>query len=181
MNKYISIYLYGAITIFAGVFLLFSENSTFHSLKMTLGISLTIGAVFSFLSALLSRRKQVEFAYHEMHALAMIVYGLSVLMFCNTLETLTSLTAFLFFFYAFSEIVFCVRLFDLKSKIVYKIAIIRLLLGVAIGVGTALVMNDSKFNLEYFGILFTLVGVNILLYAPVLKGNQLDGISKEIP
>ncbi|MFT6826982.1 MAG: uncharacterized membrane protein HdeD (DUF308 family) [Roseivirga sp.] len=177
MKKYLSIYLYGAIIIFAGVFLLFSEYTSFDTLKLTIGISLTIAAIFSSISALSSRKSHVEFAYHEMHALAMLVYGVSVLLFCKTLETLTSLTAFLFIFYSFSEFIFCLRLFDLGKKVVLKIIIVRLVLGLAIGVGTIVAMNVSEFTLEGFGILFIMVGLNIMLYAPIMKNNKLNNIS----
>jgi uncharacterized membrane protein HdeD (DUF308 family) len=178
MKKYVSIYLYGAIAIFTGAFLLFSDSSSFNTLKLTVGISLTIGAIFSFFSAFSSRRNQIEFAYHEMHALAMMVYGVSVLFFCNTVEALISITSFLFIFYAASEVIFCIRLFDLKSKINFKIVIVRLLLGLAIGVGSVMAIHYSNFTLQGFGLLFIIVGVNIMLYTPVLKRNQLKDISE---
>ena len=169
MKKQLPIYLYGAISILVGIFLLFSADRSFNNIKLTLGISLTIGALFSFISAWSSRKSNVEFAYHEMHALAMIVYGAYILFFCKSLEMLTSLTAFLFFFYAFSEIIFCNRVFELASRVINKIVIVRLLLALAIGVGTMLAMNASEITLEGFGILFVLVGINIILYAPVMK------------
>ncbi len=176
MNKYLPIYLYGAIVILEGTFLLFSEYSTFNIIKLSLGISLTIGAALAFMAAFSRQRKHVQFAYHEMHALAMLVYGISILVFCNTFEKLISFTAFLFIFYTFSEIIFCNWLFNLGQKVVYKIIIVRLLLGLAIGVGTVAAMNFSTFTLESFGILFIMVGINIMFYVPVMKGREFSEI-----
>ena len=175
MKNYLPINLYGAIIIFAGAFFLFSDYTTFHALKLTLGIGLTLGAIFSFISALSNRENKAAFPYHEIHALAMFVYGLSVLFFSKSLENLTYVTAFLFIFYSFSEIIFCLRIFDLKSKVLFKIVIVRSLLALTAGIGTIVAMNFSEYTLEAFGILFIIVGVNIVLYVPIIKGKEFNG------
>jgi uncharacterized membrane protein HdeD (DUF308 family) len=174
MKKHLSLYLYGIIIIFVGIFLLFSQytQSTFTTIKSIVGIALTVGAVLAFITALSRQRKHVQFAYHEMHALAMFAYGVSVLLFCNTFETLTYLTTFLFIFYAFSELIFCNWLFNLRQKVIYKIVLTRLLLGLVIGVGTIVNMNFPEFTLRGFGALFIAVGINVLLYAPVMKSTE---------
>lgn len=176
MKKNLRISFYGAIIIFAGIFLLLSENVAFKTVNLTLGISLTFGGIIAFIAALSRQREQVQFAYHEMHALGMLVYGISILVFSNTLERLISFTSFLFIFYSFSEIIFCSWLFNLGQKGSYQIIIIRCILGLAIGFGTVLAMNFTKFTLEGFGILFILVGINIILYVPVMK-EKSNGIS----
>jgi len=106
--------LYGALLVFLGFFLIFSEQLPFHIIRITLGLSSIVGAVFAFISALTRSRQQVAFSYHEMHALAMLVYGISILLFCNTFEKLIPFTAFLFLFYAVSELIFSIWLFNLK-------------------------------------------------------------------
>ncbi|OYU84887.1 MAG: hypothetical protein CFE24_04465 [Flavobacterium sp. BFFFF2] len=169
MKKQLPIYLYGSIIILVGVFLLISEHNPFQKIKLIVGISLIVGAVFAFISAFARQRQQVQFAYHEMHALAMLVYGIALFLFCHSMESLTSITAFLFFFYAFSEILFCNWLFNLAQKVVFRIVLVRVVLGLAIGVGTVFAMNDSAFPLQIFGILFIMVGINILFYVPVMK------------
>jgi uncharacterized membrane protein HdeD (DUF308 family) len=174
MKKHLPIVLYGATAIFAGVLLLLSAYSSFNVLRLTLGISLIFGAVSSFVGAHSSHRGQVAFAYHEMHALAAIVYGVSILVFGSSIERLILITAFLFIFYAFSEIIFCLRLFDLASKVVHKIVAVRFILGFAIGLGTVIAMHFSKFTLEGFGALFVILGVNIMLYVPVMKVGKND-------
>lgn len=178
MTKNFSVSLYGSIVLFVGVFLLLSGKTSFETVRFTLGIALCLGAGLSFLSALSLKRKQVEFAYHELHAMAMLVYGLSVLLFANKMETLISFTSFLLFFYAFSEITFCTWLFNLGRKMIHKILIIRLALGLMVGSGVVFIMSyheaHEENTLEGFGFLFLLIGTNILLYVPIMVEKGLN-------
>jgi hypothetical protein len=132
---------------------------------------LIVGAIFAFITAFSRQRQQVQFAYHEMHALAMLAYGISLILLCNSSEKLIAFTSFLFIFYAFSEIIFCNWLFNLAQKVVFKILAIRALLGLLIGIGTVVAMNYTEFTIQIFGAMFILVGINIILYVPVMKAN----------
>jgi uncharacterized membrane protein HdeD (DUF308 family) len=173
LKKNLYVYLYGAFIILGGFFLLFSKNYTFETIKITLGTILIAGAALAFLTALSRQRKQVEFSYHEVHALAMLVYGASIMLFSHSPETLIYFTSFLLFFYAFSEIIFCTWLFNLGKKVTYKIVFVRLILGLLVGIGVIVIMYYPNFqkeiDLEGFGVLFILIGINILLYEPVIK------------
>ena len=91
----------------SGVVLFFTENSNFEQTKTIIGFGLIIGALLAIISAISSHNKQVQFTYHEMHALTMLVYGVTILVFVKSLENLISLSIFLFVFYTFSEIIFC--------------------------------------------------------------------------
>ncbi|MBK8683870.1 MAG: hypothetical protein IPN26_02180 [Bacteroidetes bacterium] len=93
---------------------------------------ITIGIASVFVTALSRQRKQVQFAYHEMHALAMLVYGISILVFCNTSEKFIFISSFLFIFYAFSEIIFCNWLFNLAQKVKYPIVILLYFFGLGL-------------------------------------------------
>ncbi len=177
MTKNLSIYLYGIIIIICGFFLLNSSLYPFDFMTYILGSFLIIGAILAFISALERQRKQVQFAYHEMHALAMLVYGISILLFCNSKENLILFTAFLFLFYAISEIIFCNWLLNLGQKVIYRILFFRLALGLVIGIGTVVAMNYSLYTLNIFGVFFIMVGINIVLYVPVLKFNFSEPIS----
>jgi hypothetical protein len=161
-----------------GALLVLSKDSTLQALKFPLGIGLIIGAILAFFTAFSRKRRQVQFAYHELHALAMLVYGFLVLFFCNSLEILINLTAFLLIFYTFSEIIFCNWLFNLGKNISYKILMIRLSLALLTGVGTILSLNYLSINLERtitgFGILFILIGVNIMLYIPIIESTEIN-------
>ena len=180
-KKYTPIYLYGAIIILEGISLLFSKNSDFRTIQLSLGITLTSGAILAFMAALSRQRKQVQFAYHELHALAMMAYGLSILLFCDTREKLISFTTFLFIFYAFSEIIFCNWLFNLAQSTVLKIVLVRVVIGLAVGIGTVFAITYLDFTLEIFGALFIMIGINIMLYVPIMKGSQFNQPTKELP
>lgn len=178
MKNNLPLYLYGSLIIVVGIFLVLLPytQSAFLSVKLVTGVVLIIGAFLAFLTALKRKREQVQFAYHEIHALAMAAYGVAILLFCNSLEQLILLSGLLFFYYAFSEIIFCIWLFDLGKKVFYKILFVRLILGLAIGVGTVGIMyfntTSSSVKLAGFGFLFMIVGVNILLYVPILKNEN---------
>lgn len=180
MKNIFPLYLYSALIIVVGIFLVVLPytQSVFFSLKLVIGVVVIIGAFLAFLTALKRQGKHVEFAYHEIHAVAMLAYGLAVLLFCENLEQLIYLSDFLFFYYAFSEIIFCSWLFDLGQKVSYKILFVRLILGIVIGAGTVSIMHytvaSSSVKLVGFGVLFMIVGANILLYVPVLKKVKLQ-------
>lgn len=174
MNKHIPIYIYGGIILLEGIFLMLSQQSSFKLIHMTLGITMSCVAVFAFVAAFIRQRKQVQFAYHELHASALLIYGLCILYLCNTLESLISYTNFLFIFYAFSEIIFCYWLFNLAQKVVTKIVAVRVLLGLIIGIGAVLSMMYPAYSLEIFGVQFILVGINVILYVPELKKDELN-------
>ena len=177
MNKNIFVYLYGVIVILAGVFLLFSKHFDFNTNKYTLGIALVFGAIIALFTAFSRQRKQVQFAYHEMHALAMFVYGMLVLFFAKTLEELIYLTTFLLMFYSFSEIILSYWLFNLRDTVKLKVLVIRVLLGLVVGIATVVLMNFQAENkiivMQGYGILFGIIGFNILFYEPIMKKKAL--------
>jgi uncharacterized membrane protein HdeD (DUF308 family) len=168
-----------------GVFLLFSRFYTFHILQYSLGITLIVAALVGFLKALSRQRNQVEFTYHEIHALTIFVYGLSVLLFANTLEVLTNFSVFLFIFYTFSEIIFCNWLFNLHRGVMQKIVFFRVFLALLVGIGTIILMYydgvDKSRIMEGFGVIFIIIGVNILLYIPAMKPKELERFENNAP
>ena len=182
MKKNLPLYLYGAIIIAEGVFLILSEDSAFQAIKFPLGMGLIIGSIFAFLTAFTRKRSQVQFAYHEIHALTMLVYGLSVL-FCNTLEVLTKLTAFLLVFYGFSELIFCSWLFNLEKKIYYKILLVRVAIALLASIGAVISLSYSYLNIEWtisgFGALFILIGINVILYVPIIQENEGNDVNAD--
>lgn len=176
MKKSIPLILYGAIIILAGIFLVFSKNSSFDMLKYSLGISISVGGALAILTSFAFPKKLVWFAYHEIHALAMLVYGLSVMLFVNTYDKLVYSTAILFVFYAFSEIIFCNRLFNVEQNVHYKTVLVRLSLALVTGLGAvALIYYIEEAVMTVllgYGILFVLIGINILFYFPITKEDK---------
>ncbi len=180
MIKNLPLYSYGAIIISEGVWLILSRGSVLQTLKLPLGIGLIIGAILAFLTAFSRHKRQVQFAYHEMHALTMLVYGLSVIFFCKSLEMLTNMTASLLLYYSFSEIIFCHWLFNLGERVFYKILFIRLSLGLLTGIGVVISLYYQQVNIEWamagFGALFILIGINILFYIPIIQEKGVNEV-----
>lgn len=156
-----------------GLFLMYAYNSAFNTIRLVVGISLTTGALFAFLAAMSNSRKPVQFAYHELHFIAILTYGFSLILFCKNLEQFLSFTTFLLIFYSVSEITFCTWLFNLRDKIDLRILLVRLFLGLLIGIGTVVSMNFPGLVLLLDGIFFVLIGINIMLYVPIMKRNNI--------
>jgi hypothetical protein len=177
MKKNTPIYIYGVTIIMAGIFLILSMNYTFENLKLAVGISLIFGALLAFSKALTREKKQVEFTYHRIHALTILVYSTAILVFANTTENFIFLSIFLFFFYAFSEVIFCSWLLNLGRKTTYKIIVTRLLLAIVVGLGTVFLMIYPSITFETelsgFGMLFIIIGINILLYVPIMSTKKV--------
>lgn len=172
--------MYGLIIIISGIFLLYSNNSNFLIIRFILGISLIMSALLAILTTFNKQTKPVQFSYHTMHALSMMAYGLALNLFCNTNEKLISFTAILLIFYTFSEIIFVGWLFNLKQRVKIKIAVLRSVLGLIIGIGTIAAMNYEGYTLHAFGILFIMVGINVMLYVPIMKASQSIETEKEL-
>jgi uncharacterized membrane protein HdeD (DUF308 family) len=173
MKKYLTIYLYGAVIVLGGLFLLFSGRMSIMTMRLVLGIVLTLAAGIAFVAAFFRRKQQVQLAYHELHALALLIYGVLILFFANSFEHLISITSFLFFFYALSEIIFSNWIFNGGKKVNYRVVFVRVLLGLVIGFGTVTGMNFTEYTREIFGVLFVIIGINIVFYVPVLKERHL--------
>jgi hypothetical protein len=182
-NKNLTLYIYGFIIILVGIFFWFSENYPFVIVKSSVGISLLTGAFFALFTAIRRLRKQVEFAYHEMHAFAMFLYGIYVLFFCQDFKSLIGSSVFLFIFYTFSEIGFCIWIFNLGQKVMYRIVILRIALGLFAGIGSVRVLyleaKDSTVALQSLEVIFIILGINILLYVPVMKGREKPMITEK--
>lgn len=174
MKKNLPVFAYGVLIVFVGVYLFLSNEPSFETIKLVIGIASMSGAILAFIAAFSRERKAVQFAYHEMHALAMLVFGTSLIVFCDSYDKLVSFSAFLLIFYSFSEIIFCNWLFNLRNKFIYKIIALRLFLALATGIGTVIAINASSITLECFGILFILVGINVLFYVPVTDSRKIE-------
>jgi uncharacterized membrane protein HdeD (DUF308 family) len=172
MKKHLTIYFYSTIILGVGIFMLNAKNSTVAHAQIVLGLSLIIGSIFAFVTAFTQQKARAEFTYLQMHAFAMLSYGVSILLIGNNKGNLIELTAFLFFFYAFSEVIFSNWLFNLAQKKVRRIVLMRVFLGLIIGVGTIFALNFTQQTLPIFGFLFILIGINSLFYIPVMKTIQ---------
>jgi len=161
---------------------LLSNHYTFQTIKLFIGLSLILGSIIVFLKVLPFQWKKIEFSYHEFHTLSMLTYGICVLIFVNSYETLSYLTAFMFCFYTFSEIIFCNWIFNLGITIVYKIVLVRVFLALMVGLGTVVLLyyfsTKKTLTIQGFGALFIIIGMNSILYVPALKRKDFNGSLK---
>jgi len=175
-------YIYGTFIVIIGAFLFFAGYSSFIPLKNGLGYSMVAGAIIAFFEAMSRRRKQVEFSYHAMHALALLIYGLSILSLVETLEDIRKFSFFLFIFYTFSEIIFSNWLFNLSRGVVLKIVFIRVFLGLLVGVASIFLMFYKELSdtnvIEGYGVVFIIIGVNIILYEPVMNKKEINELEE---
>jgi uncharacterized membrane protein HdeD (DUF308 family) len=176
LERQISLYIYGLIIILMGIFFMFSEQFSIKEITIIIGILAVTGAFFAFLTALSNPKKRIELAYHEIHAFSMIIYGGYIIFFSSTLDSLIGSTVFLFIFYMFSEIAFCISIFNKGQKVLYKIMVIRLVLGLFAGIAAVRILNfESIYDVSVLiaiGIIFIVLGTNILIYVPILKKRE---------
>jgi uncharacterized membrane protein HdeD (DUF308 family) len=174
MNKLIPIYIYGIVIILQGIFILLFQQLDFQFIKWVIGVSSVLAALLALIAAFYRREKQVQLAYHELHSLMLLIYGIVLLYFCNSLDRLIFTTILLFLFYSVSEIVFCNWLFNLSSKLGFKVLFVRLIIGLFTGMGAVWALALSEQPMLILGALFMLVGVNIVMYVPIVKANYLN-------
>jgi hypothetical protein len=168
-REIVPVYLYGYSIIFAGLSLAFVDDSNFQWIKTIVGILTLFGSAVAFLAAVSRHKRHVEFVYHEIHALAMVTFGIAILFFCENTRQFTAMLSFLLFFYAFSEIIFCNLLYNLSQRVVSRIVGIRLTIALIVGIGTVVAISSSDLGYQIFAFLFVLIGVNVIFYIPVLK------------
>jgi hypothetical protein len=162
-------YVYGAVVALQGVFLLLADPLLYNSIRGVTGGALILAEILAVFTVYNKQRKEVQSSYHAMHALAMFVYGFTVLFFCDTIEKLAIVSEFLFIFYAFSEIIFCSWLFNMERKITFNILFLRIFIAFGVGAGTIFAMQFSALELKGFGMLFIAIGINIMLYVPIMR------------
>jgi hypothetical protein len=178
MIKYISLFVYACAVIALGLLMIFFQNIAFSNLKLTIGVGSIICSILAMITAKTRQPSQVQFAYHELHAFAMFAFGMVVLLLVASFEELNFYLSYLFIFYTFSEVLFCIWLFNLKQKVKYQIVYLRLFLSMMIGIATIVLMSLSakseSFIMLSYGSIFILLGINVLLYNPVMKSYMIN-------
>jgi len=171
MLKQFSLYINGSFIIAIGLLLLLLRGADLSAVKYTIVPCLFIAAIFAVMTALARNRKQVQFAYHETHGFTLVLYAIALLFFANSFEKFNLFTAFFFFFYAVSEIIFSIWLFNLVGKVNLGVVIVRMIIGLLAGIGAIVSLNyDNQTGTSFsFGIVFILIGVNVVLYQPAMK------------
>jgi hypothetical protein len=56
----------------------------------------------------------------------------------------------------------------------YKVLIVRLLIAAIVGLGSIITIFYPIWTFEIFGLLFILIGFNIMLYIPIMKTREIE-------
>jgi len=183
IRREISLLLYGSLIILSGLLLLFLQNASLEWVKYTVAGCMFPAALFALLTALSRNKQHTQFAYHEMHAIALLAFAVAVLFFCPSFSRFSYFTASLLLFYTFSEITFSIWLFNLKRGINPPVLITRLALGLLAGIGPVILLahtaSTNEVKLMTIGLLFIVIGINILLYRPVMKAFQIPDFQNQ--
>jgi hypothetical protein len=176
MNKKLFLYLQGSLLLLAGIMLVFLQNQPYDSVNSLLLICLIPSAFFGLIAAIKSFRLKIQFFYQEIHTLSLTVFAITLFLFARDFEWLNDITTFFIMFYTFSEITFCNWLFNLPDRIDSKILIVRISLALFCGIGAVVIYSYSAINqnlkLVGFGVIFIAIGINILLFKPVIKNES---------
>ena len=177
MNSRISLNLSSSLSILSGLILIMLRNQPHDQLKYMLIACLMLSAFFSLLTAFKNSKFPVRILYHETHAVSMIAYCGVLFFFCDSLTTLIGITTLYFLFYFFLEIIFNSIIFNLDKEINLTILGSRILIAIAVGIGSVVVYSSKNITefqqLVGLGLLMILVGVNGLFYKPITKPNEM--------
>jgi hypothetical protein len=177
MSRKVSLFLSGVFILIPGILLIVLYQSTFETIRYVLLAFLAPSAILSLITAIKRYREQIQFVYHEIHALALLIYVVALFGFCTKFEQLNKYSVFLFMFYAVSEIIFCSLLFNLKGKVILNTLILRIAFSFIIGIGTTIIVSTQEIlqttKLMGYGVVFILMGINSLLYRPIMSQERL--------
>jgi hypothetical protein len=177
MSRKISLFLSGMFILIPGILLIVLHPAPFETIRYVLIASLVPATILGILTAIKRYREHLQFVYQEVHTIGLLVYVLAIITFCYSFENLNKYSVFLFMYYAVSEIIFCSLLFNLKGKVILNSLIIRIPLSFIIGVGTTIIVSTQDIlqttKLIGFGVVFALMGINALLYQPIMLQERL--------
>jgi hypothetical protein len=177
MPRKLSLFLSGMFIIIPGLLLIVLHPAPFETIRFTLIAALVPATILGILTSIKRYREHVQFVYQEIHTIGLLIYVIAIAAFCYSFENLNKYSIFLFMFYAVSEIIFCSLLFNLKGKVIINSLIIRIALSFIIGIGATIIVSTQEIlqttKLIGFGVVFALMGINALLYQPIMLQERL--------
>lgn len=176
MDKKSALFYQGIFIIISGILLIVYQNAEYNFIKNLQIFSLIPCAVLGFITAIKRFDKQIQFAYQKIHTFTIIIYLLVLAVWGNSINEYNFITALLFIFYMFSEIIFSGLLFNLHGKVYLRTLVIRTLVAIFTGIGTVIIVSSTSFSqnekIMGFGIIFIAVGIAVLLYKPIMKNDN---------
>jgi hypothetical protein len=176
MTRFLSVYLYGGLLMITGfVILLFSSHLSLEVNRYIVSILVLISFVLASFASYLSLPHHVQSNYHALHALGLFVYGIAILYYTYNLNDFIYYTSFFLLFYGLAEIIFCFILFNLKLQLKTYTLISRIVLGLFVSIGAVLLQAITEYEpgsiIITSGILFIIIGIQIIMYVPIVKKN----------
>jgi hypothetical protein len=175
MTKYTSLYIYALLLMVSGFVLLGLVESPYKLMTETFFIVILLTAAFAGITSFYCKPYQVPMNYHGMHAIGLLLYGISILMLTEDLEKFYVFTVFYLLYYGIAEIIFGLQMLLQKDKMIFRVVAIRLAIGffIALTVVGLYISSGKYVNLinaiKMIGVLFILSGINLLFYKDVLK------------
>lgn len=177
MSRKLSLFLSGIFIMIPGILLIVLHQASFETIRYVLLAFLAPSAILGVITAVKRYREHVQFVYQEIHTWGLLIYVIAIAVFCISFESLNKYSVFLFMYYAVSEIIFCSLLFNLKGKVILNTLILRIAFSFIIGIGTTIIVSTQEIlqttKLMGYGIVFILMGINALLYQPIMNQERL--------
>ena len=168
MTRYQAVIIYGVLIVINGIILMALAYSPTRAIQYSIGLCMILAAVFAIISSSKSKDFQIPMKYHAIHAGGMMAYGLAIFFLAIDIELFFNITTFFLLYYGIVEIIFCLQLFILKTKIPLYVNVSRMIVGLAIALGAVFILAAADVNLSIAliasGITFLFSGIIIIIF-----------------
>lgn len=144
MTRYQSVIIYGILIVLNGIILMALSYNTSRAIQYSVGIGMILAAIFAIISSRKSKDYQIPMKYHAIHAGGMLAYGLAIFVLAIDIELFFNITTFFLIYYGIVEIIFCLQLFILKTRIPLYVIVARMIVGLAISLGAVFILAASE-------------------------------------
>lgn len=168
MNRYQAVIIYGVLIVINGLILMALSYNPSKIIQYSVGIAMILAAIFAIISSRKSKDFQIPMKYHAIHAGGMMAYGLAIFFLAIDIELFFNITTFFLLYYGIIEIIFCLQLFILKTRIPLYVNVIRMIIGLAIAIGAVFVLAATEVDLSIAliasGLTFTFSGIILIIF-----------------
>ena len=167
--------MYAILLMISGFVLIGLVETTYKLLSETFFFTIILSAAFASVTAFKCKQDQVPLNYHALHAIGLLLYGLSFLILAQDFDKFYLYTIFYLLYYGLAELIFGIQMLLQKDKMLFRVIVIRLAIGFTIAitaVGLYISLHkyiEMKNAIKVIGGLFILSGVNLILFKTVLK------------
>lgn len=174
MSRYLTLYIYALLMMSSGGAIILLIQSPFELMLQTFFMLIMLSAFFTGITAYKYRADQIPLNYHGLHAIGLLIYSLSLLIFASDASIFFNISIFYLLYYGLAELIFGLQMLLQKDQMLFRIIAIRIDLGFLIAI-TAVglyISIDKYINLtnanKIVGLLFIACGVNLFFFKTVL-------------